>query len=247
LASYMQTKSSMHQGRASISKLWLVVLGIFILGVVSAILQMHDLRDGVRQVVLRFSLDGEGNVGAWFSCLFLAFCGYLLIQIGAKEKAEGAANARHWTVLGIIFFALSLDEEAAFHEMAIGPLRKLLHINGFLHFAWVLPGIIFVGAVFFYMLKLLRSLPKSYMSRFVTAGLIYVGGALLMETIGGKAESNGLYGTWSYWIPTLLEEGMELSGILLFFFAVRDFHLGVVQSEVESKEAQVPARLMLTQ
>lgn len=172
----------------------------------------------------QFNLDLENNIPSWYASSALLLCAVLLGVIGAAKQHERAPRSRQWFGLAAIFLYLSLDEAASFHEMAIPLGRKLLDSvgvsSGYLHFAWVIFGMIAFSIVGFSYIRFLRALPRTTGRLFVMAGLLYVAGALGVEMFGGKVASLGEMDTMFYAVLVAVEEGLEMFGIVLFFYAV---------------------------
>ena len=96
-------------------------------------------------------------------------------------------------------------------------------MHGVLYFSWVVPAGIIVAALGIAYLPFLRRLPARTRWRFVLAGALYVGGALLMELpLGWWAERAGddnlVYGLLDF-----VEESLELAGTSLFLAALLDY------------------------
>ncbi|MEX2262167.1 MAG: hypothetical protein WD696_09460 [Bryobacteraceae bacterium] len=132
-----------------------------------------------------FDLNGEGNVPTWFSSCLLLICSALSGLIGVRERARAAEGARYWLGLSLIFLFLSLDETASIHEKPDYLLRRTLGTTGFFHFAWVIPAIVLVAAFGLLYLRFVLKLPAATRRLLVWAGLIYIGGAVGMEMVGG--------------------------------------------------------------
>lgn len=85
-----------------------------------------------------------------------------------------------------------------------------------LHFGWVIPGAVVVALIGLFYLPFLLALPSRSRLMFFGAGLLYVGGALGMEVVGGKLLT--LYGeeSFPYQLAYCIEEIMEILGATLF-------------------------------
>lgn len=180
----------------------------------------HDVLLGF---VRQFNLDAEGNVPTWFSSMTLLLSAVLLAAIARVKHLARAPYARHWGLLALIFVGLSMDEAAALHEMAIHPLRALLHARGALYFAWVVLGAAFVLAVGFGYLRFLLHLPPATRRGFIVAGGLFVGGALGMELAGGYVADYHGQGTPLYTAMTTVEECLEMLGIVVFIHALLSY------------------------
>ena len=93
----------------------------------------------LRRFVRLFDLDTEANVPTFYAVVQLACAALLLMVIGLNARQRNVGFARHWLMLGVVFTFLSLDELAHVHESLSGTLRRSLHVEGLLHFAWVIP------------------------------------------------------------------------------------------------------------
>ncbi len=168
------------------------------------------------RAVTLFSLSYEANVPTWYSSSLLLLCAVALSSIARRESARGE-RSRAWWVLAGIFVYMSLDEAIEIHEY----LGSFVNGTGVLHFSWVIPGaiiVVLVGAAF---VPFLRALPPASRRRFVVAGAIYVGGALVMELPLGawtaaSGDDNLVYGLIDW-----VEETLELAGASLFLVALR--------------------------
>jgi hypothetical protein len=132
-------------------------------------------------------------------------------------------GATYWKWLAIVFLFLAVDEDASLHELLIQPLRERLPMAGPLYFAWVVPyglAVLVVGLVY---LKFVQSLPVRTRRLFVAAGSIYLAGALGFEFAGGwylsQVEASE---DFPYSLLVAVEELLEMSGIVLFIYALLD-------------------------
>lgn len=169
-----------------------------------------------------FNLNFENNVPTFFTTFMLVACAALLGVI-AQHSAAAGAGATYWKWLAILFLFLAVDEDASLHELLIEPMRERLPVAGPLYFAWVVPyglAVLVVGLVY---LKFVRSLPVRTRRLFVAAGSVYLAGALGFELAGGwylsrDDASEGL----GYSLLVAAEESLEMSGIVLFIYALLD-------------------------
>lgn len=157
-----------------------------------------------------FDLDEEQSLGTWFSAVILLFPGYLLLQYARDEQVVEARWRRYWQVLGAGFCFLSLDEVAGLHET----------LNTAIEMSWTVPGAIIVGIVGIAYIPFLRHLPTRTRRLFLLAAVIYVGGAVGIERATDWYADEYLLDTLEYNLTTALEEAMEMSGVVLFIYAV---------------------------
>ena len=104
-----------------------------------------------------FHVAREGNISSWFSSLLLLFSAILLALIALAKKEQKVPYLRHWSIMSIIFFYLSLDEAASIHELSGKLVRSILNVSGIFHNSWVVIAIplVLIFIVFFH----LRTIP----------------------------------------------------------------------------------------
>lgn len=221
--------------RANAVKRTLVVAAavIIALGIVREVLRLGYGIEGTSF----FSLNREQNIGAWFSTLLLAGSAFLLLNAGLEAIPARKRSDYFWFVMAVTFAALSIDEASSVHEMLMVPLQGSLHTGGLLRYAWVIPALVLVPLFALLSIPFLLNLPRGTAVRFVIAGAIYVGGALGFEMLEGLTDGVGPLFVTLY----LIEESMEIGGLLIFFFALMDYHS--VQSTADHGEAAAASGL----
>ena len=163
----------------------------------------------------KFDVDMENSVPTWFSVVCLFLCSIVLAAIALTEWRGKGPLRFHWFGLTGAFVLLSLDEAASFHETLSAPLGNALHTGSFLHFAWVIPGGFFVAGFLMVFWRFLRQIPAETRRGFVIAGFVYCSGSLGVEMIDGRYLS--LHGEdFNYSLMCLLEESLEMAGVILF-------------------------------
>jgi len=200
----------------------LVAGGMTLINVPVTLLEyrLQDVSWGLSQLARCFTLDSENSIPAWFSSGLLFLCGLALACVALYSRMNADRWWKHWSGLAVLFGMLSIDEAVGFHEQLMDPVRSVIGDVAVLHFAWVIPGAVFVALAGFACLGFLRALPVPIALQFVAAGGIYVGGALGLEVFGGW-----LYATYGeadlrYICVATLEESCELFGLILFLRAI---------------------------
>ncbi len=175
------------------------------------------------KLVRVFDLDSEYNIPTWFATILLLCSSVLLAIIARYKKFIKDIYARHWQGLAIIFLLLSIDEAAAIHETVGHYLRGYLNTGGFLFFAWVIPGIIFVfllGLIYF---KFLFSLPKRTFRLLVLSAIIFLAGVLGMEILGARYAYEHGMDNMTFVALSTIEEFLEKIGVIVFIYALLDY------------------------
>ena len=178
--------------------------------------------------------DYEGNLPAFYSALALFIATCLLALISRKARQDQAPYKNHWMMLTLIFLWLMLDEALGLHE-ELGDFVESLQLfkaEGYLYFAWVVPYGMLLSVFFFAYLKFTLALPSRTRSLFITSGLIFITGAVGIETL--SAREADLHGSTSimYSVLYTIEELCEMLGIVLFIYALLDYikkEIGTVQ------------------
>lgn len=214
----------------SVSKfLLIVVLGLILFSIFGQFslyyLADFPLKDSF---IILFNVDFERNIPAFYSWTALLICSILVGIIAYSKKVSCERYVNYWGALSAIFFYLSLDESIGIHEKFIEPLQDKFHTTGFLYFAWVIPGAIFVFICLLAFMRFLTALPAKTRRLFLIAGTMYVGGALGMEIVGGyyayfHLADFPLYKDMTYAVITTIEETLEMLGIIIFIYALLDY------------------------
>ena len=174
----------------------------------------------------RISLDTENSLPAWFSSILLFFNAAALTLIAICAKAKNERDTIYWVVLAWAFLFLSADEVASLHERTTEPFRYALDASGAFFFAWVIPygiGVLALGLLY---ARFLLRLPRITLVWFCVAGLMYLGGAMGMDMLGGVyAQEHGADHV-GYVVSMVIEETFEIVGLSVFFIALRR-HLAI--------------------
>jgi hypothetical protein len=198
-----------------------------LLGAALALLVLHllvvasyvgDWRFPIRE---RFYFDAENNLPTFFSTLLLLISSVLAFVVSRAKALQRDPFTLHWRGIALVFFLLSIDEAASFHELLINPLRTMYGLTGFLWFGWVIAGAAFVLAFAVVYWRFLWHLAPPARRLMLIAGGLYVGGALVMEMVGGYVflnfpQPNHL----PYMVVMTLEESMEIAGVLVLIHAL---------------------------
>jgi hypothetical protein len=92
-------------------------------------------------------------------------------------------------------------------------------LNSVIEPSWAWGGLIISVLLGVYFIPFLRTLPRTSFRDFVVSGVVYVGGAVGMELVGQPLDGDAL----PYNMSTMVEEGMEIFGIILFIRALLSY------------------------
>lgn len=167
-------------------------------------------------------VDTEDSFYTWFSQLMLAAAAVLLWDTGRKTAAASGGFGAHWMTLGGFFMLLSVDEALSFHERLSSPVRSALDTSGFLTFAWVIPAGLLCLVGFMALVPFLRQLPARVRALMILSAVMFLGGALGMELVGGWlfGDNDEALTTLSYRLAVVIEEGLEGLGVLVFLYSI---------------------------
>ncbi len=174
-------------------------------------------------VVQMFDLDAEVNLPTYFSSLLLGLAAFFSVVIGSVVRAREDRWGLHWSGLAAVFLYLSIDEALQLHERVIEPVRLALGLGGWLYFAWIVPASVLLLVFLLVYARFFRSQPPSLRRGLLWAGLLYVGGAIGFELVGGRHFE--LFGpnNLGYVAITTLEEGLELAGTVVLIHALTQY------------------------
>lgn len=161
----------------------------------------------VRQI---FDVDQEDSFPTWYSAsALLLTSGFLWVNARRLQSSAGAWRW-HWHGLALGFLLMSVDEIAGVHET----------INSLITESWTVPGAIFAALLAGIYLPFLGQLDRRTAIRFALGGAIFVGGAIGVEWLTEPYLKNKELNTLAYNLWNAVEEGMEMSGVLVFLQAL---------------------------
>jgi hypothetical protein len=172
-----------------------------------------------RLIIKLFNFNLEANLPTYFSSLVLLGNGIILALIGRGHKKLGQ-KFWYWLGLSAIFVFLAFDEMIQIHEQLRAPMEAMFNTSGLLYFAWFIPYLAVTILIAIAYFKFMMRLPKKVLRLFIIAGILYVGGAVGMEMVGGwHAEIHGEK-TVTYALMYSFEELLEMSGAVVFMYAL---------------------------
>ncbi len=208
-----------HSGKV-LAGLLLIVLAAVIVSMAGQLVRFYARKvfELVEFLVYEFDLGSERNLPTYFNVFLLAAGGMLSMIVGFGKHSKHQKFAANWMLVGCCFLLLAYDDLEQVHESFTGPLQEFFHAGGLFTFAWVIPAIVLVALFAVGNLRFFFSLPKRQQLFLLAAALVYVGGALGVEMIGGAyVEQHGFWDIKTVLLANL-EETMEMSGAALFIY-----------------------------
>jgi hypothetical protein len=202
---------------------WLMVTTVALI-VVSLVIQLlYNLKRWL-------DLDGEANIPAWYSSSLWLIAALLSSLIAVSKHRASAPFVAHWFGLCAVCVFFSMDEAAQIHEyIGLALDRQVFRRWAFLDvyqgwvFSWEYYGIAFVLVFLLVFRRFLRHLPPRILLLMITAGAIFLFGALGVETISAAAVNKKIdIPTPNLWTIILVaaEEFFEMAGVVLFIHSL---------------------------
>lgn len=213
-----------------------IVILLVIGGITSFLIKIKIGYPTALGFVPKFALDQENNLPTYFSSVLLLVASLLLAVIAVLKKQQRDTYASKWKLLAYIFLFLSLDEAASIHEFVSLNMNRIFSTSGLFHYAWVIPGTVFVGISGYFFRGFLLDLPLKIRRRFTVAAVVYIGGALGVELLEGyyaELHGEGL----TFHLLVTIEEAFEMIGVVLFINALLDYLSSIrsIKFRVEGK------------
>lgn len=167
-----------------------------------------------------FYVDAEANVPTWLSSAMLLLSAVVLGLIAAVAWERRRPYAWHWTVLALLFAALSLDEASAVHETIVQLVVAITGVGGALtNTAWLIPAGVVLVLLAVASRGFVRQLPPTTRRRALTAAAVILAGGVGVELIGGYYSHLHGYENLPYALIATAEELLEMVGEVLFVHA----------------------------
>ena len=170
-----------------------------------------------------FSVNLEQSLPTWYSTINLLLASGLLAWIALRKRQQQETGSAYWVGLSLLFLYFSIDEGASVHEATSGPLQSAFETSGFLEFGWLILGVplvlIFAVAYFRFWLKL----PPQTRLLFAVAAALYVGGAVLIESISANQYALEGGSSFLYLAIATVEELCEMLGVIVLIYALLEY------------------------
>lgn len=170
-----------------------------------------------------FSVNIEESIPTWYSSINLFLSATLLAWIALSKRLHDEPYSLYWASLALVFLYLSMDEGAAIHESFSGPLKSAFDTSGFFEFGWLILGIPLVIVFGLLYVRFWWRLPDRTRLLFAVAGLMYVGGAIVIEGISASQYAADGTSSFRYLAIATVEETFEMLGVVVFIYALLDY------------------------
>lgn len=164
-------------------------------------------------------MDREMSIPTFYAVLLAFTCSGVLALLSAHARRTSDRQWWRWGLLSAFFFVMALDDGAAVHERVNSFLEKRGGDGALWQRPWVYVGLAVVAALVVVVFDALRTLPRDLGRRVVLAGVVFLGGAVGMEVVGGLICESGDCRDWPFVVQVAVEESLELAGLSLFLLA----------------------------
>jgi hypothetical protein len=203
-------------------KLVVALISIMIVLLIANLIGLIPVYKGTREVPMMLTnFDRESNLPTLFSTAILAICGLLALAIAVGSREEGKAQYFSWVGMAAVFFFLSMDETALFHERATHAVRRVIETEkmGLSHAAWTIPYVTMALLVIAAYWRFFWRLPRTTKWQFGSGVVLYLTGAVIMEFVSciwmDATSRNAVF----YLLATV-EETLEMIGVIVIIHAL---------------------------
>ena len=173
-----------------------------------------------------FNFDKEKNIPSIFSALILLLASTTLLYVSFQALSFQVSNV-FWRSLSIIFLFLSFDELLRIHEKVGAFTASHIKGDGAFHYEWLIPYSVILLFLIFTYAKSIFALPTQVRNNMIISGILFVGGAVGFEMIGGMyIEEKGLLtveaveNSTSIFVLYTVEETLEMLGVVYFIYTI---------------------------
>ena len=156
-----------------------------------------------------FDAGQERNLPTWYSGLALLGCAALLARLILIAAASGdRRDAARWAFLSVLFLYLFVDELTEIHEY-----------TSWLEFFVLIPAGVVIAATAAGFVRFFFSLAPRIRRLFISAGALYVCGAIVMEGIDNLIIDHVSTVMFAFY-DGVLAELFEMLGVAIFIYAL---------------------------
>jgi hypothetical protein len=207
--------------RRIVAILSVLTAGIVVIHITTLVFMWGFGHDNLYGLTALFDVDGEDNIPAFFSFSIMMYAVALIGFIAMHHRSAERPRTAYWTGLAVVFTYLAIDEGFEVHEHIAKTAAGWVGAHELSVYAWLVPYAIGGLAFLAVYARFLRQLPRIDALRILRAGMVYVAGAGVAETVGALYVH--IYHTehaLGYDIETAVEESLEMVGVILFIYAL---------------------------
>ena len=168
-----------------------------------------------------FNIDQEANIPTWFTAGVAFYLAMMASIIASAVKSQGK-SAWAWRGIALMSIYISMDELAGFHELAIDPIRDNWEISPWLYQSWIIPAMALVVLISIIYSRFVWKLPMYFKFYLLLGGLIYLTGAIGVESIGGFVLTTQGLNDW-YVQLAHIEEFLEMMGLIIILYSMVEY------------------------
>lgn len=168
----------------------------------------------------------RGNLPTWFASAAYLTGSVLLGLVTIHHWPSNRIGALPWGLLGLMFLALSANEMFAVeHNTLLGyAVRLVRSITGMGYYTSQVVIVVIAGVMLIPIyLRFLLTLPSATRRGFLLAGVVFIGGAIGLESLSMIIYRLTDGTSLLYLLAANLEEFSEIAGILIFLYAISDY------------------------
>ena len=168
-----------------------------------------------------FNIDQEANIPTWFTAGVAFYLAMMASIIASAVKSQGK-SAWAWRGIALMGIYIAMDEVAGFHELAIDPIRDNWEISPWLYQSWIIPAMALVVFISIIYSRFVWKLPMYFKFYLLLGGLIYLTGAIGVESIGGFVLTTQGLNDW-YVQLAHIEEFLEMMGLIIILYSMVEY------------------------
>lgn len=166
-----------------------------------------------------FYLNNERNLPTYFSSVLLFTIALIYGLVWEIKRKRNDRFQKSWLLMSMIFLLLSTDEMVGLHEKVGYFLRKNLTPHPLVQFPWIIVGIPLVALFLILFRKYILQLSPRSRNLFLIGFIVYVGGAIGAEMVGGWYVFYNSSKSFTYELISAVEECMEIYGAIIILAA----------------------------
>ena len=176
---------------------WILTVAGVLLGLIgfgADLANSRDETDLVWPFARQFDFGEEGNFVNWYQSVTLFGCALLLAVVALAKRHAGAPRVAHWFVIAAVVAFVAIDEAAQIHDRTVNAFIATLSTgagsktappqdSGLFGSTWMLVYLPVGLVLVLVYLRFYFALPPKTRWGFAIAAALYLGGAVVVETI----------------------------------------------------------------